>query len=130
MMNFNGTSCCFKRTHQTKNNSINQILEYDKRRQSNREAITALKKVVPSQKTQAQIGKRIPVERESWYFNGNCFIQLPTSTVIEMLEADQIHVEAEIDKTNAALKKNVEQLLLMEGLSEDFTGFTLNPINK
>lgn len=111
-------------------------MEYDKRRQGNREAITALQKVAPAKKGQTTLPavsssstKRAPIERDSWLLIGNCFIQMPTNQVIEILATEQAQIEQELKDTNSSLKKNVEQLLLMEGLQDEFSGFDLHPMN-
>jgi len=118
------------------------MVEYDKKRQGNREAITALQKVAPpSKRPQANTGasvslpavassssKRTPIERDSWLLIGNCFIQMPTTQIIDMLSTEQAHIEQELKETNASLKKNVEQLLLMEGLQDEFSGFDLQAL--
>jgi hypothetical protein len=121
-----------ERTAQVVINQRQQIIEYDKQRQSNREAITALKKVAPSASRFPSVSsaKRPPIERDSWYLLGNCFIQMPTTQVIDILSTEQQHIEQELEKTNRELKKNVEQLLLLEGLQDDFAGFNLKPMNK
>lgn len=113
-------------------------MEYDKKRQGNREAINALQKVAPPAKragplpsvASSSTAKRAPIERDSWILIGNCFIQMPTTQVIEMLTTEQEHIEKELKETNASLKKNVEQLLLMEGLQDEFSGFKLQSMNQ
>jgi hypothetical protein len=107
-------------------------VEYDKKRQGNREALTALKKVAPptSRLPTVSSAKRPPIERDSWLLIGNCFIQLPTNQIIDIISTEQEHIKEELEKTNAELKKNVEQLLLLEGLQDDFAGFNLKPMNK
>lgn len=113
------------------------MIEYDKKRQGNREAINAMKKVAPPVKGKglppvaaSSAARRPPVERNTWMFIGNCFIQLPTNDVIDMLSAEQEHIEKDLEQTNKELKKNVEQLLLLEGLQEEFAGFNLDAVNK
>jgi chaperonin cofactor prefoldin len=73
--------------------------------------------------------RRAPVERDTWLLLGNCFIQLPTNDVVDMLTTEQATIEKELETTNAQLKKNVEQLLLLEGLQDEYAGFNLKPMN-
>lgn len=90
-----------------------------------------MKKVAPPSTRQILVPgqKRPPIERDSWLLIGNCFIQLPTTQLIDMIGTEQEHIEKELEQTNKQLKKNVEQLLLLEGLQGDFAGFNLNAIN-
>lgn len=78
----------------------------------------------------AASAKRAPVEKDSWLFIGNCFIQLPTTQLIDMLGKDQESIEDDIAKTQKSLKKNIELLAHFEGLDEEFAGFNLEAINK
>lgn len=108
----------------------------DKRRQGNREALTALKKVAPPRPgsslpvVSAASAKRAPVERDSWMFIGNCFIQLPTNQLIDLIGKEQETIEEDIARTNKSLKKNIELLAHFEGLEGEFAGFNLSAITK
>lgn len=78
----------------------------------------------------ASSAKRAPVDRDSWLFIGNCFIQLPTTQLIDMLGKEQESIEDDIAKTSKSLKKNIELLAHFEGLDDEFAGFNLQPMNK
>ncbi|XP_031569390.1 p53 and DNA damage-regulated protein 1-like [Actinia tenebrosa] len=88
-----------------------QIVELDRKRNSNREALRALKK-----KSQGE---------KSWVCFGNTFMKLSDSKTKEMLEQDQKNVNEELENLRKELKPKVAKLHELEGLPE-VKGFNLS----
>ncbi|CAH3153881.1 unnamed protein product [Porites lobata] len=94
-----------------------QIVELDKKRNANREAMRALKKGDTKSAT------------KSWVCFGNTFMKLPSSNVQEMLQKDQKNLEEEISKLRKDLKPKVSKLHELEGLPE-VKGFDLTALTE
>lgn len=93
-----------------------QVVELDKRRQKNREALRCLRN--PSEDS-----------RRPWVCIGNMFMKIPKSRTTDLLVQEQEKLEAEIGALRAKLKKNVKLLREMEGRSE-VQGFDLKPLGR
>ncbi|KAL1425599.1 hypothetical protein MTO96_019028 [Rhipicephalus appendiculatus] len=93
-----------------------QVVELDRRRQKNREALRALKQLEED------------VHRP-WVCIGNMFMKIPRHRTKELLEQEQEKLEDEIGSLRKKLKKNVQSLREMEGRSE-VQGFSLEPLSR
>ncbi|XP_068696866.1 p53 and DNA damage-regulated protein 1-like isoform X2 [Montipora foliosa] len=94
-----------------------QIVELDKRRNTNREAIRVLTKM------DAKFAKK------SWVCIGNIFVKLPNSHAHEMLQQDQKNLDGEISNLREDLKPKVSKLHELEGLPE-VKGFDLTSLTR
>ncbi|KAL3183439.1 hypothetical protein MRX96_033558 [Rhipicephalus microplus] len=93
-----------------------QVVELDRRRQKNREALRALK----------QLEEDI---HRPWVCIGNMFMKIPRHRTKELLEQEQEKLENEIGSLRKKLKNNVQSLREMEGRSE-VQGFSLEPLSR
>lgn len=94
-----------------------QVVELDRRRQKNREALRCLQNA--EQETL----------RRPWVCIGNMFMKIPRGRTVELLMQEQEKLEEEIQTLRRKLKKNVQLLREMEGRSE-IQGFDLEPLNR
>jgi len=94
-----------------------QIVELDKKRNANREAMRAVKKGDTNCVT------------KSWVCIGNLFIKLPNSNVQAMLQQDQKNLDEEITRLREDLKPKVSKLHELEGLPE-IKGFDLTALTQ
>uniref|UniRef100_A0A1E1X040 p53 and DNA damage-regulated protein 1 n=1 Tax=Amblyomma aureolatum TaxID=187763 RepID=A0A1E1X040_9ACAR len=93
-----------------------QVVELDRRRQKNREALRALQSMEED-------------VRRPWVCIGNMFMKIPKQRTKELLEQEQEKLEEEIASLRKKLKKNVQSLREMEGRSE-VQGFSLEPLSR
>ncbi|KXJ17853.1 p53 and DNA damage-regulated protein 1 [Exaiptasia diaphana] len=91
-----------------------QIIELDRKRNCNREALRALKHKKKADK--------------SWLCFGNTFLKLSDSSAKNMIEEDQKTVNEEISSLRTQLKPKVTKLHELEGLP-DFKGFNLSAMS-
>ena len=77
-----------------------QIVDYDKKRNSNREALWAIKK---------------QPENKHWFCIENNFIKVSHNHCKDILEKDQTFMDNEIKKLNSGLKPKVYKLHELEG---------------
>jgi len=94
-----------------------QIVDLDRRRNKNREAIRALEK---------QNGG---IHDKSWVCIGNMFLKMPTSQTTNLLKEDQKKLDAECENLRLRLRKNVNKLRDLEGKPE-LQGFDLQPLTQ
>eukprot|EP01100_Stratorugosa_tubuloviscum_P012680 TRINITY_DN6110_c0_g1_i1.p1 TRINITY_DN6110_c0_g1~~TRINITY_DN6110_c0_g1_i1.p1 ORF type:complete len:145 (+),score=57.44 TRINITY_DN6110_c0_g1_i1:111-545(+) len=93
----------------------NEILEIDKKRNKNREALTTIRN---SNYKQEKI----------WYFSKNQFFQIQTSTIIKKLEIEQLSLTNQIDIQRNQSKTKTIELYEVEGRStQNVKGFLLKP---
>ncbi|CAB3985868.1 p53 and DNA damage-regulated 1-like [Paramuricea clavata] len=95
-----------------------QIKNLDHRRNTNREALNALKKC-----------KGETSSNKSWMCLGGMFIKYPTANVSEILSKDQEELDAEIKNVRDGLKIKVSKLHQLEG-SKAPKGFDLTALDK
>lgn len=93
-----------------------QVVELDRRRQKNREALRALQKLDDH-------------VRKPWVCIGNMFMKIPKERTTELLQQEQAKLEEEIASLRKKLKKNVQLLRELEGKSE-VQGFSLEPLSR
>eukprot|EP00002_Diphylleia_rotans_P030686 TRINITY_DN6327_c0_g1_i1.p1 TRINITY_DN6327_c0_g1~~TRINITY_DN6327_c0_g1_i1.p1 ORF type:complete len:131 (+),score=35.60 TRINITY_DN6327_c0_g1_i1:80-472(+) len=82
-----------------------QLIDYDRKRNSNREALNALKKVAPDQKV--------------WTCFGDMFIKFPQPATKKILDENQKRIETEITKLRQDIKEKAQLLNDMEGRDEE-----------
>ena len=92
-----------------------QVVELDKRRQTNRQAIRAVK----NEKEQ----------RKMWVMMGNEFVKVEKNVLESWLEGDQNVLDKEINSIRDELKHKVQALKQLEG-EEIPKGFFLNAMSK
>ncbi|XP_057296403.1 p53 and DNA damage-regulated protein 1-like [Hydractinia symbiolongicarpus] len=90
-----------------------QIIDCDKKRNSNREALQELKKTK---------------DNKHWFCIGNLFLKVPISNTVKMLQKDQETLDNEVKKIHNGLKPKVKKLHELEGLP-DVKGFDLTSVN-
>ena len=87
-----------------------QIIDCDKKRNSNREALRALNKT--------------PSGGKEWVCYGNLFMKIPNKQAVDLIENDQNKLEKEITTLHDGLKPKVKKLHELEGLP-DVSGYDL-----
>ncbi|XP_039972251.1 p53 and DNA damage-regulated protein 1 [Xiphias gladius] len=92
-----------------------QIVDLDKKRNRNREALNVLKTEMPDS------------EKVKVCF-GNMFIKFPKSKTREMIQKDQEQLEKEINNLRKELKAKVSRLNEMQGMPE-LRGYNLSPLS-
>lgn len=93
-----------------------ELVQMDRIRNKNREALNAL--------------KRVP-EKESVYLCvGNMFLKQRCSSAKKLVQDDQNQVNEHIEKLRQQLKNNVQQIQEMEDKGEQFSKFNLNPLTR
>ena len=92
-----------------------QIVELDKRRQTNRQALRAVKKEKE--------------ENKMWVMMGNEFVKVEKSLLGSWLESDQKVLDKEINSIRDGLKSKVQALKQLEG-EEIPRGFFLEAMKK
>ena len=92
-----------------------EIVDLDRKRNQNREALTAMKNDSDSSDKQ-------------WIVMGNCFFKLPRNHVKELLQKDQERLDEGIEKLRSDLKDKVNNLRDKEGQS-DLKGFGLKAMS-
>lgn len=93
-----------------------ELVQMDRIRNKNREALNAL--------------KRVP-EKESVYLCvGNMFLKQRCSAAKKLVQDDQNQVNEHIEKLRQQLKNNVQQIQEMEDKGEQFSKFNLNPLTR
>ena len=97
-----------------------EIVDLDRKRHANREALSALDK-------QAKSGWK-GEQTKTWISMNNCFIQLPNKTATELVKKDQVKLDVEVNKLRSDLKVKVNKLNDTEGKPE-LKGFGLKALN-
>nr|XP_002131860.1 p53 and DNA damage-regulated protein 1-like [Ciona intestinalis] len=97
-----------------------QIVDLDKKRNSNREALAALHK-----KTTAPASS----QNKTWLNFGGVFLKLPKKSAITMLQSDQAELDKEISQIRDNLHNKVNKLRDAQGES-DLLGYGLHPLSK
>ncbi|ORZ20925.1 hypothetical protein BCR41DRAFT_350572 [Lobosporangium transversale] len=78
------------------------IVDYDRRRNSNREALSKLKKELSS-------------EKKVWVNLGDLFVKMPKQNIETMIRKDQETLDSEITDIREAMKEKVVELEKLEG---------------
>ena len=81
-----------------------QMVELDRRRNSNREALGAIRRAEKAQ------GAAAAAEEKRWMCLGEVFVRQPTSRAKEMLQADQQRIEEEMRELRAKIKRKSSKL--------------------
>ena len=101
--------------------SKQEIVDLDRKRNSNREAIRALEKEEKNHYKGAN--------SKAWLAMGNSFFRLPVRNAIGMLQTDQKQLDISVNKLRSDLKDKVNTLRDKEG-KEELKGFGLVPLSK
>ncbi|KAF9426691.1 p53 and DNA damage-regulated protein 1 [Podila epigama] len=80
----------------------NLIVDYDRKRNSNREALSKLK-------------KELAEEKKVWVNLGDMFIKMPKQNVETMIKKDQETLDTEIADIRQTMKEQVVELEKLEG---------------
>lgn len=97
-----------------------EIIDLDRKRNSNREAIRALEKDGKSHYKGDN--------SKCWLAMGNSFFRLPNKNAVNMLKKDQQQLDISVNKLRSDLKDEVGNLREMEG-QEGLKGFGLKALN-
>jgi len=98
-----------------------EVVDLDRRRNSNRQAIRALQ-----QSSKAQYKGDLS---KTWIAVGNTFLKIPTSNAKNMLESDQKLLDISVNKLRSKLKDDVNRLRDLEG-KEELKGFGLQALSR
>ena len=93
-----------------------EVVDLDRKRNSNREAIRALQK-------QAREHYKGDASK-AWLAMGNSFFRLPNSGAVKMLTTDQTNLDLSVNKLRTELKDKVYKLRELEG-KQELKGFGL-----
>lgn len=96
-----------------------QIVNLDRRRNKNREALRAIKTELKENKN----------DSKSWVCFGNMFIRMDKATVEKLLSKDQETIDEEVNNLRNGLKTKVGKLREAEG-KPDMRGFQLEPLSQ
>lgn len=97
-----------------------QIIDLDRRRNVNREALRAIKK-----REDAPTNSRM----KTWLNFGGMFIKMDTSSAQDMLNSDQSELDSEIENIRTKLHSKVDKLRDAEGKS-NLKGFDLKSLSR
>jgi hypothetical protein len=81
-----------------------QMVELDRRRNLNREALAALRR------EDRTLGKEVAAAQKHWICMGDMFMRQPHGSAREMLEADQARIEKETEALRASVKRKSSKL--------------------
>jgi len=98
-----------------------EIIDLDRKRNSNREAIRALEKMAKDHYKGDS--------SKAWLAMGNSFFRLPNKGAVEMLRTDQTNLDISVNKLRSELKDKVNRLRELEG-REGLKGFGLKALSK
>ena len=101
--------------------SKQEIIDLDRKRNSNREAIRALEKEAKSHYKGC--------DSKSWLAMGNSFFRLPNRNAVDMLKTDQKKLDISVNTLRSGLKDKVNTLRDKEG-KEELKGFGLVALSK
>ena len=101
--------------------SKQEIIDLDRKRNSNREAIRALEKEAKNHFKGD--------ECKTWLAMGNSFFRLPNKNAVNMLKTDQKQLDISVNKLRSQLKDKVNILRDKEG-KEELKGFGLVALSK
>ena len=100
---------------------MQEIVDLDRKRHRNREAIRAIDKACKSH----WAGD----DSKTWLAMGNSFFRLPNKGAVEMLRTDQTNLDISVNKLRSELKDKVNRLRELEG-REGLKGFGLKALSK
>jgi len=95
-----------------------EIVDLDRKRCQNREALRALSHLNTSEQT----------EKKCWLAMGNCFFQLPQDKAKNLLQKDQTECDRQINQLRSDIKVKVSNLRDKEGQPE-LRGFDLRALD-
>ena len=97
-----------------------EIVDLDRKRNANREAIRALEKEAKAHYKGD--------ESKCWLAMGNSFFRLPNKNAVSMLKKDQQQLDLSVNKLRSDLKDEVNDLRDKEG-KEELKGFGLKALS-
>ena len=97
-----------------------EIVDLDRKRNSNREAIRSLEKEAKSHYKGD--------DSKCWLAMGNSFFRLPNKNAVNMLKKDQQQLDVSVNKLRSELKDDVNALREKEG-KEELKGFGLKSLS-
>merc|ERR1719431_2529503 len=98
-----------------------EIVDLDRKRNSNREAIRALEKEAKAHYKGS--------DSKCWLAMGNSFFRLPNRNAVDMLKTDQKKLDISVNTLRSGLKDKVNTLRDKEG-KEEMKGFGLVALSK
>ena len=81
-----------------------QMIELDRRRNANREALGSLRR------TEKRIGAEAAAAQKHWVCMGDTFLKHKDASARQLLEADQKRIEAELEELRQSVKRKSSQL--------------------
>lgn len=96
-----------------------KMIELDKRRQKNREALRALKKPEGMSSGTSMV----------WCVYGSSFVRTEKCVAEATISAEQADIENELEASRKRIKKTMQELRLLEG-SKGIEGFDLQPLSR
>ena len=100
--------------------SKQEIVDLDRKRNSNREAIRALEKEAKSHYKGS--------DSKCWLAMGNSFFRLPNKNAVNLLKKDQQQLDISVNTQRSELKEKVGRLREKEG-KEELKGFGLKALS-
>ena len=85
-----------------------QIVELDRRRNKNREALAALRRI------EREKGAEVAATQKHWVCMGETFTKYDQTSARSMLEADQKRLDAEIDRLRDEVKRKTSEVCKLD----------------
>ena len=86
-----------------------QLVELDRKRNQNREALAALRRTARQEVGQAgAAAAAAEATTKHWMCLGDYFVRKPQSKIVESLQADQQRIEAEIESLNKVCRRSLD----------------------
>uniref|UniRef100_A0A6B2LQK1 Uncharacterized protein n=1 Tax=Arcella intermedia TaxID=1963864 RepID=A0A6B2LQK1_9EUKA len=93
-----------------------QLVDFDRRRQHNREALRFLKEE--------------QTDKDQWLFLGSFFLKKKKQDVIKIINTDQKTMDEEGERVQQSIKAKTTKLHQLEGRANEVKGFNLKPLGK
>ncbi|KAJ3436609.1 p53 and DNA damage-regulated protein [Anaeramoeba flamelloides] len=97
-----------------------QIIDFDKKRQSNHESLAKLTK-------KKQL---LENNRKIWLCLGDFFMKVESKKAVELIKTDQKQFNSEIKNLNTSIKKKSQEIFKLQGKANLVAGFNLKPIDQ
>merc|ERR1712137_613739 len=91
------------------------MVDLDRKRNSNREALAALKKDTP-------LVEEVGNEPRTWFCTGSIFLRLPQSQATSLIRNDQATLDSQIREAQEGLKVKIQRLQEIEEQARDVLG--------
>ncbi|KRZ80721.1 p53 and DNA damage-regulated protein 1 [Trichinella papuae] len=93
-----------------------ELLELDRKRQSNREGLRALQKMDNDDKV--------------WILLGQSFIKIPVEKALKAYQQEKLNIEKKVNECRDDTKNKVDLLCKLEGAENRLAGFNLKSLNQ